>query len=238
MTRTRLFYWFLPLFLFLISNLLLEYENLDIELADAIFSWEGYHWFLRNFWITNNLIHSGGRALVGLLVVLVLLGLASTWIFPTLRHYRPGLIYLFTVVALSLSLVSLFKHITHINCPWDLQRYGGNYPYHPLYDAIFSTSGGSCFPAGHASGGYAWVALYFFCVMYKYQWRRAALMFGLILGLTFGIAQQLRGAHFLSHDIWTLCICWYTSLSIYHFFFARMEPLPIEARNLPPPVHG
>jgi hypothetical protein len=28
------------------------------------------------------------------------------------------------------------------------------------------------------------------------------------LGLLFGTTQQLRGAHFLSHDIWTFALCW------------------------------
>lgn len=29
-----------------------------------------------------------------------------------------------------------------------------------------------------------------------------------MLGLTFGITQQLRGAHFLSHDLWSAALCW------------------------------
>jgi membrane-associated PAP2 superfamily phosphatase len=31
----------------------------------------------------------------------------------------------------------------------------------------------------------------------------------------FGIGQQLRGAHFLSHDVATALICWLLSLGLY-----------------------
>jgi membrane-associated PAP2 superfamily phosphatase len=32
------------------------------------------------------------------------------------------------------------------------------------------------------------------------------------IGLLFGIAQQVRGAHMLSHDLFTLAICWSSCL--------------------------
>ena len=73
----------------------------------------------------------------------------------------------------------------------------------------------SCFPAGHASAGYAWVALYFFFLARRPAWRWRGLAIGLIAGAVFGIAQQLRGAHFFSHDLWTLMICWSTALLLY-----------------------
>ena len=36
---------------------------------------------------------------------------------------------------------------------------------------------------------------------------------GLVDGTGFGVAQQLRGAHFLSHDLWTAAICWFTAVA-------------------------
>jgi membrane-associated PAP2 superfamily phosphatase len=38
---------------------------------------------------------------------------------------------------------------------------------------------------------------------------------GLVAGGVFGAAQQLRGAHFLSHDLWTLATCWTVSLLLF-----------------------
>ena len=64
-------------------------------------------------------------------------------------------------------------------------------------------------------------------------WRWLGLVTGLSAGLLFGISQQLRGAHFVSHDIWTLGICWATaSLVSMAFWHAQaVEPeLANEAR--------
>jgi membrane-associated PAP2 superfamily phosphatase len=52
------------------------------------------------------------------------------------------------------------------------------------------------------------------------------------LGLLFGFSQQLRGAHFLSHDLWTLAICWGTALGLFLWF--RRHPL--EARTVTVPA--
>ena len=71
---------------------------------------------------------------------------------------------------------------------------------------------GVCFPAGHSSAGFAWVSLYFFALPVRPAWRWRGLAVGLVAGCVFGAAQQLRGAHFLSHDLWTLATCWTVSL--------------------------
>jgi membrane-associated PAP2 superfamily phosphatase len=72
-----------------------------------------------------------------------------------------------------------------------------------------------CFPAGHSSAGFAWVSLYFFALLARPAWRWRGLAVGLVAGGVFGLAQQLRGAHFLSHDLWTLATCWALSLGLY-----------------------
>ena len=42
--------------------------------------------------------------------------------------------------------------------------------------------------------------------------RSLLLIPGLVIGISFGLAQQLRGAHFLSHDVWSAAICWFGAL--------------------------
>ena len=51
-------------------------------------------------------------------------------------------------------------------------------------------------------GGY--FALRERCPAAARTWLAAALGAGLLLGL----AQQMRGAHFMSHTLWTAWICW------------------------------
>ncbi|MGL4693355.1 MAG: phosphatase PAP2 family protein, partial [Stenotrophomonas maltophilia] len=74
---------------------------------------------------------------------------------------------------------------------------------------------GVCFPGGHSSAGFAWVSLYFVALMMRPAWRWRGLAVGLLAGGLFGVSQQLRGAHFLSHDLWTLATCWAVSLGLY-----------------------
>lgn len=106
------------------------------------------------------------------------------------------------------ALVLLGKRTTGVDCPWDLQPFGGDLPYTPLLQQLFSGGAGACFPAGHASAGYAWLALHFAAATAAPRWRYPLLAVALGLGGIFGITQQLRGAHFLSHDLWSLTLCW------------------------------
>src|SRR5690606_20864867 len=80
---------------------------------------------------------------------------------------------------------------------------------------------GACFPAGHASAAYAWFGFYYFAREYMPRWKWWALTAVCALGAVFGAGQQLRGAHFLSHDIWTLGLCWFIATGLYLLAFRR-----------------
>ncbi|MCF1430457.1 MAG: phosphatase PAP2 family protein [Shewanella sp.] len=109
-------------------------------------------------------------------------------------------------------IVGGLKIVTHVNCPWDLLRYGGSQPYVPTFQALpDNVKPGRCFPAGHAAGGYAWVALFFFAKVYRPELRWWGLGAALLLGMIFDVAQQLRGAHFVSHGLWSLMIAWWVA---------------------------
>lgn len=80
------------------------------------------------------------------------------------------------------------------------------------------TSACHVFPAGHASAGCAWVSLYFFALLLSPSWRWWGLALGLVAGGVFGVTQQLRGAHFLSHVLWALATCRVLALAVYLCF--------------------
>ncbi|MCG9721231.1 phosphatase PAP2 family protein [Shewanella sp. Isolate7] len=214
----------LPAICFLLAVSFIELFHLDIALGQWLFRLEDGvdGWPLRNAWLTEKLIHVGGRNLVILLGVIVLSLLGLSYKKPALKAYRRGLAFLFMSVLTSVILVRLGKSWVHLDCPWHLKIFGGSADYFSLFSGQFDAdSPGQCFPAGHSSGGYAWVALYFFALAYGPRFRWIGLGFGLLLGLTFGIAQQLRGAHFISHDVWTLTISWFSALAWYYALFLR-----------------
>ncbi len=134
--------------------------------------------------------------------VAAILALIASWLLPAWRAWRRPLGYLVLAVAASTLGVSILKQLISMDCPWDLSRYGGARAFVGLLatrPADYPDT--ACFPAGHASAGYAWIALYCFCNATRPRWRWAGLVLALTMGLAFGIAQQLRGAHFLSHDL-------------------------------------
>lgn len=47
----------------------------------------------------------------------------------------------------------------------------------------------------------------------------------LVSGLLFGVVQQLRGAHFISHDLWTLVICWFVAAFYYPLMLVPKDAL-------------
>lgn len=205
--------WWWPFAAFVLSTAWLSGLGGDLWLADQVYAWEGRHWSLQSHWLSEQVLHTGGRWASTLAWVGVLVAWLATLLHVRWRAWRRPLGYLVLAVLLCTGLVSALKSFSRIDCPWDLARYGGTRAYHGLLQVRADTPG-RCFPAGHASAGYAWVALFFFFAEVRRNWRGRALAIGIGLGLVFGIDQQLRGAHFLSHDLSSAMICWSVALGL------------------------
>jgi membrane-associated PAP2 superfamily phosphatase len=67
---------------------------------------------------------------------------------------------------------------------------------------------GGCFPAGHASAGFAFIGGFFAFRQVLPATARRWLAGAMAVGLVFGLAQQVRGAHYMSHTLWTAWLCW------------------------------
>jgi membrane-associated PAP2 superfamily phosphatase len=214
--RFFLLHAWLPLAAFAVLAFVSMALHGDQWLADRLYEWQGHRWSLRHAFLTQEVIHLLGRDLS----TMAWLGVLAAWIVArsrdSLTALRRPLAYLALATLLSTALVAWVKTWSNMDCPWDLLGYGGERPYIGLFAMRpIGLSRGACFPAGHASGGYAWLSLYFFLRVVRPQWRWLGLAVGGGLGLLFGVSQQLRGAHFLSHDVWTAGICWATALVTY-----------------------
>jgi membrane-associated PAP2 superfamily phosphatase len=215
---------YIPLFIFVLAVTCFELGGVDIWLADRLYALEGGTWALKNAWITSAIIHQTGKKLSLLIAATILVTLIFSYISKYLHQYRRELAYLLLAAGGGSVLISILKSISHVSCAWDFSRYGGTEEYTSVYTQILNMSGENCFPAGHASGGYAWLAFYFLGVYKQSNWRWAGLCFALGVGLVFGISQQLRGAHFITHDLWTLAICWFFSLFVFKLMLFGKVP--------------
>ena len=204
--------------LLVLASITCYQSGLDLYLARGISTHEGgssgFPW-AHNFWL-DDVLHEGGRGLVKRLFFVNLALLLFSYFIKPLQSWRRAFLYVAVATVASTSIVSILKHLTTLPCPIVLTEFGGSRAWVSL-DRIFSPelSAGRCYPAGHASGGYAWICLAF---LFPFGTRKfcLALAPGLLLGVIFGICQQLRGYHFLSHDIATLAVCWTTSGLLAH----------------------
>lgn len=116
-------------------------------------------------------------------------------------------LFLFSALALVPASVGLAKQHTRVHCPAEIERYGGRIAEHDLLalwrPASDLVTPGHCFPAAHASGGFALLALVF---VGDRRPRRAA--WGLAAGWVMGGYQMARGAHYLSHTLVSMLLAW------------------------------
>lgn len=212
--------------------------HVDYWWADKLFAAQGHAWSLRFHPLTEGLLHKGGKNASTAVWLLVVTGLAWSCMNVRLAHWRRPLAYLASVTVLAALLVAAIKSVSGMDCPWDLARYGGDRVFVGLFEPRpAAMPRAACFPAGHASSGYAWVTLYFFFLATRPRLRWAGLALALLAGAVLGFGQQLRGAHFASHDLWTLVACWLVALSGYLLFFrSRWKPTAEGTWTAPAPI--
>jgi membrane-associated PAP2 superfamily phosphatase len=234
----------IPFALFVVTATVFAVTPLDEHIARAVFfDAASAHWIGAHSWVINELLHTAGRWAIRAMVALVLAFWVATFVRRDWRTLRRPAAFLTIAMLLSMGVVGLLKTVTNVDCPWDLVPFGGRFPYVELFaDRPDALRAGRCFPAAHASSGYALLALYFVFRERHARLAKLGLGVGLLAGLTFGLAQQARGAHFVSHDLWSAFLVWTTTLSIYALAFrARLwesenhETTP--ARRLAPDLH-
>lgn len=116
---------------------------------------------------------------------------------------------LVALISVPLCVASL-KTLTNMPCPVDIQIYGGNVPNVGLLERYPEDSKPAnrqrCFPAAHASGGFALMALPL--LFLGVRSKRIALACGVSSGCIMGGYKMLIGDHFLSHTIISMLLAW------------------------------
>ncbi|MBF0455941.1 MAG: phosphatase PAP2 family protein [Magnetococcales bacterium] len=209
---------FIPtLLLLMATTLFFEVGDGDLLVQDLFYQFDQRAWWIDKDEPVKRLIfYSGAKKVIIFFGLSVLGGYFLSFKKSRLVPYRRQLL----LIALSLifvpSLVAGAKNITNIHCPWALERYGADKPYIKLFepypDDFIQERPGKCFPAGHPTGGFAFMVLYF--VLKTPRAKRLGLGFGLGLGWIMGIYQMLKGAHFLSHVLFSMMASWLVILLV------------------------
>ena len=183
-----------------------DVSGLDLPMAHWFGTSQGFA--LQDNWFMVNIAHEGARKLAW--VIVLGLSLMIWWPVGLMRQLPYARrIQLVVGAMVALLVMALMKRISATSCPWDLAEFGGigHYVSHWAW-GVTDGGGGHCFPAGHASAGFAFISGYF---ALRHNLPRAArwwLLASLIAGFALGLAQQMRGAHFMSHTLWTAWLCW------------------------------
>jgi membrane-associated PAP2 superfamily phosphatase len=220
LTRLRRDGWMLALSVLLAPLIWLVFNHTDLDriLIAPYYDSHSHSFPWRDDPFMQSVMHGDLKLVVVGVGVALLGGFALTYIVPQWRRYRRCLLWMCCAMAGSVLLVSLIKHGAGLHCPWDLVEYGGYAPFERLFERMPLAAGGNCFPGGHAAGGFALMALYFGLRDSHVRQARLGLIVALVLGMVMGWAQMIRGAHFLSHNVWSAWVVWTCMAVLYHLY--------------------
>ncbi len=164
--------------------------------------------------------YTGAKYWIAFLGVCVTLFMLVTWsLSGYLGETQQKSLFFIVCLIFVPTVVALLKEFTHVHCPSRLVQYGGS----SLFRGILDISSlpdyhdhGKCFPAGHASGGFALMSLYF--IFKRPPFKQLGLILGLLLGWIMALYQMSKGAHFLSHSLATMLLSWFVIILLRYVF--------------------
>jgi membrane-associated PAP2 superfamily phosphatase len=170
--------------------------------------WDGRDWLVpKDSGWPHMLAYTGPKVLLYLFALWLLWVMAFPALSPAWLGRRRAA-YLFLAMAVISVTCTQLRELTSMATPRQLTMYGATpgFPHLLLFETKPVGYPSDAFPAGHASGGFALVALAF-------AWsspvaRRRGLALTLIFGGWMGLYQVARGEHFLSHTLATAALAW------------------------------
>lgn len=130
--------------------------------------------------------------------------------------YKKGLVIILLSAIFVPSIIGGLKAVTNTPCPKNIEHYGGNYLNITVFDSypkdFKQKSNIRCWPAGHASGGFALLSIFF--LFKRTSNRKKVFIFALMIGWSMGIYKMSIGDQFLSHTLITMFLAWIIILTI------------------------
>lgn len=204
-------------FLLISSILFFGMTDIDILLQDNFFDYSTHTWILdRDLEPYKFIFYDGIKKVLIFIAFSFIIILIFFRKNKIIKEYKKGIV----IVVLSAIFVpistGIIKKNTNMPCPKNELHYGGKMMKTSVWqrykEPYKSMDRIACYPAGHASGGFALLSLFF---LFKTKQNKIlALVFPLIIGWSMGIYKMIIGDHFLSHTIITMVIAWLIILII------------------------
>ena len=198
-----------------------RFQPIDHFFALPFYLGDG-HWLGEtNEFVFKTIMHRGGKffPIIAAVGSLFLYLLSFTSFGHILKKYRKQFLYVIAAIVTCALAVVGAKALSSSPCPWSLNIFGGELK-----------GAGKCFPAGHASSGFALFSLFFAFLSLKFTdcsisrrgrrfWASVILFGVLALSWILGVSRQAQGAHFLSHTAATMFLDWMICALLYGLIF-------------------
>lgn len=214
--------------------LLGNYTDIDMRLAAAMYDRHTHSFPWQHAWLTERFGHVILKQVLTALALIPILMVAGDSLLrkPHLAPWWRLRLRLLAACAIAIpGITSLLKQSSSSHCPWDLQRFGGSEQYYRLLDHIPAwVEAGKCLPGGHASSALWLIGLAVFWLPGRPVKALLVACAMLLLGIGLGWLQQMRGAHFLSHTLWSAWIACAILTALLSLVPSRA---PMQGRRLP-----
>ena len=144
-----------------------QFTNSDISIQNYFYNFETKSWLInKDEPILKFFLYDGlkqGLIIIGVFILVLLIFFRKK---EFVKEYKKGLIILLLSSIFVPTIIGSLKAITNTPCPCNIEHFGGEYPDIKVFDKypenFIQKSKAKCWPAGHASGGFALMALFFF----------------------------------------------------------------------------
>lgn len=187
-------------------------NRIDVAVQNSLYNSSLHRWILVRGeypWI-DFILYDGlkkGMILAYAVILLILLfARKRSWV----QKYQKELLLVLLAGIIVPAIVGGLKGLTNVPCPRDWAAYGGTYPSVGVldpYPADFCQNHKMrCWPAAHASFGFALLA---FSVFFRSRRGKVLALAGaLTVAWSMGIYKMVIGDHFLSHTVISMILGW------------------------------
>ncbi len=202
---------FITFILLVVAIIFFGSSSFDPLLQDNFYNFQTHMWIVDETLQPYKFIFYDGikRALLIVGAIFIFVYIYASY-KKKLLSYQKGLLIVIIASILVPVVVGGLKKSTNMPCPHAEIRYNGEMPRTAVWECYtpeFAVKKDrACWPAGHASGGFALLSLYF--LFHSRRNKILALMTAMSIGWSMGMYKMLVGDHFFSHTVITMLIAW------------------------------